>query len=184
MKSINDFFTGTLHSKAAHWMVAIVAATAYVTYLSTISLPVGAPDWVFPLLIIAPGLVTMALVPGAWRKWYRWVAIGFLTLSVYSELLVLIMTVGTAWGLYRSWFLERTFPIRKLFSAEIRKRKTAPKPKVVIDPKDRKFSDVGDILFEEHRTRKAAKSAKAATQAAKSATVKAAQTREKTPAGV
>jgi hypothetical protein len=182
MKSITDFFTGALHSKAAHWMAAIAAATAYVTYLSTVSLPAGAPDWVFPLLIIAPGLVTMALIPGAWRKWYRWVTVAFLTLSVYSELLVLVMTVGTAWALYRSWFLERTFPIRKLFSRDIRKRRSAT-PKIVIDPKNRKFSDATDILFAEHRANKAAKSGKAATQAAKTATVQAAKARAKASAG-
>lgn len=183
MKSINEFFTGALHSKAAHWMVAIVAATAYVSFLSTISLPAGTPEWVFPLLIIAPGLVTMALIPGAWRKWYRWVAIAFLTLAVYSELLVLVMAVGTAWALYRSWFPERSFPIKKLFSAGIRKwNRPATKAKAVIDPKDRKFSDASDILFADHRAKQTAKKA---AQAAKTATVRAAaETREKAPAGV
>lgn len=180
--SFTNFFSGALHSKAAHWMAAMIAATVHISVLFSATFPTGTVLWLFPLLVAAPGLLTMLLIPGAWRRWYRWAVVVFLAFSVYPELLAIVLTVGTAWALYRSWFAERDFPLNKLFTAGIRKRPAllaALKPAPV--DKDAKFSDVGEILFKDHRAKK---DAKAAAQAAKSATVKATKTAEKTPAGV
>lgn len=181
---ISNFFSGALHSKAAHWMAVMIAAALHVIVLFAVTFPAGTVLWMFPLLVAAPGLLTMILIPGAWRKWYRWAVIVSLAFSVYPELLALVLAVGTAWALYRSWFAERDFPLRKLFTAGLRKRPFAGglkklKPAGDTEPAaDPKFSDVTDILFKDHRASKAAKAAARATGTT------TAETPAKTPAGV
>jgi hypothetical protein len=181
--SFTRFFSGALHSKAAHWMAVMLASAVHVSVLFSVTFPVGTVLWLFPLLVGAPGLLTMILIPGAWRKWYRWAVVVFLAFSVYPELLAFVLTVGTAWALHRSWFVERDFPLKQLFSARVRKRPTLgglkalkPAPAAETDAKDAKFSDVGEILFKEHRAKKAAAGTKPAKTRSK--------TRSKTRAGV
>ncbi|HEX9228558.1 MAG TPA: hypothetical protein VF885_18295 [Arthrobacter sp.] len=182
--TFTNFFSGALHSKAAHWMAVMVAATLHISVLFAVTFPAGTVLWMFPLLVAAPGLLTMLLIPGAWRKWHRWAVVVFLAFSVYPELLAIVLTVGTAWALYRSWFAERNFPLKKIFTAEVRKRPAdgSPKPEksapAVKDAKDARFSDVTDILFKDHRAKK---DAKAATRDAKA---KGGAARPKAPAGV
>ena len=178
--TFSNFFSGALHSKAAHWMAVMIAAALHVVVLFAVTFPTGTVLWMFPLLVVAPGLLTMLLVPGAWRKWYRWAVVVFLAFSVYPELLAIVLTVGTAWALYRSWFVERDFPLNKLFTPGLRKRPSfgllqgKAAPVGASKAKDAKFSDVTDILFKDHR----------AKQAAKTAAAKASKTTAKAPAGV
>lgn len=69
--------------------------------------------WLFPLVTILPGLLSMTLLPGGWKRWYRWSAILGLTLNAVDPFIIIL--IGQTWALHRCWVIERTLPVKELF---------------------------------------------------------------------
>lgn len=63
--------------------------------------------WVYPLVILLPGLITMIMLPGAWRRWYRWAALSGLSLVVFPQVFPLVLAFAETWLLHQSWVTER-----------------------------------------------------------------------------
>lgn len=69
--------------------------------------------WLFPVVTVLPGLISMTLLPGGWKRWYRWAAILGLTLNAVDPFIIVL--IGETWALHRMWVTERTVPIKTLF---------------------------------------------------------------------
>lgn len=108
-------FTSLIRGTFAKWLVSGAVSALHVFVLYQVTFPSGTVIWLFPLFVSVPALTTMLLVPGSYKRWYRWAILLALCFSVYPELLPLVLTVGQGWAIYRSWFLERTVPLRSLF---------------------------------------------------------------------
>lgn len=154
---------------------AAVFSGIHVAAVFAATFPAATAIWLFPLFFLLPGLLTMILLPGAWRYWYRWLVLAFLCVTVVQDALALVLFTGQAWALYRSWFLERTVPLAKLFSP----RKGAKTP--VTTRTSGGPTTVAEALAAEKTgapvrkpgsAKAGAASRKAAVQAAKSATVR------------
>lgn len=154
---------------------AAVFSGIHVAVIFAATFPAATAVWLFPLFFLLPGLLTMILLPGAWRHWYRWLVLGALCLVVVQDALALVLFTGQAWALYRSWFVERSIPLGRLFSP--RRTPAAPAktgasgPATVAEAMAAEKADL--VPAPKKRTAKAgAASRKAAVQAAKSATVR------------
>lgn len=125
---------GTFSAKAALWLICAVVAGIHSWTLTVAPYQAQTIAWAFPLLTVAPGLISALLLPGEWRHWYRWAAVLMLTYSSYAEFITPIVFVGTAWALHRAWVTERELPLKSLFSLS-RARKTDPVPAAKDKPK-------------------------------------------------
>lgn len=104
-------------------------------------LPMDLIWWLVPLMIVFPGIVTMTLLPGGWKRWYRWAALLGLVLMVLESAAnnpFIVILFGETWMLHRGWITERTVPVKQLFrrgkaqetvSAPARKPKGSRRPK-------------------------------------------------------
>lgn len=116
--------TGSFGATALAWLACGAVAALHAWTLSTAPYQASSVMWVFPLLVLVPGLVSMLLLPGEIRHWYRWLTILGLTYSSYAEFITPIVFIGTLWALHRAWVLEREVPLKKLFTL---RRAKAPK---------------------------------------------------------
>ncbi|ACL42355.1 hypothetical protein Achl_4404 (plasmid) [Pseudarthrobacter chlorophenolicus A6] len=103
-------------------------------------LPLDIIWWAVPLLIVLPGIISMTLLPGGWKRWYRWAALLGLVLMVLesSSNPFVVILFGETWMLHRAWITERTIPVRNLFrrgKAQEPVSAPAPKPKGSRRPK-------------------------------------------------
>ncbi|MBW4096340.1 MAG: hypothetical protein HIU81_13740 [Acidobacteria bacterium] len=96
---------------AATWVYTIAINLIINSVLFSIHLPASGL-LLFPLLILSPGIITMILVPGAWRRWYRWLGLLGLMITSYSDYLQITALILTTWATHASWVSERTAPIR------------------------------------------------------------------------
>lgn len=103
---------------------SILAAAGHVWVLFNAPVSAATAIWVLPLLVIAPGLVTMILLHGG-RRWYRWAGILALTGTTDPEYLPYVLITVEAWALHRHWFVERDKPLRDLFTLRRKAPKTA-----------------------------------------------------------
>lgn len=95
--------------------VAYLHATAVVTALYLASVKpedVLVNQWLVLLVIVLPGLLTMALLRGGFRRWYRWAAIAGLVLTTYGDSLQAVLLVASTWALHRQWITETAGGIR------------------------------------------------------------------------
>ena len=101
--------------KPAGWagIAAVSAAHVFALWLVFVMLPESTSGWLFPLLLLLPGVVTMTLLPGGWKRWYRWAALFGLVLNSLEPFVVIL--IADVWILHRSWMVERTVPVRDLF---------------------------------------------------------------------
>lgn len=112
------------------WIVCAGVAWIHVLIMLRAVYPPEIVFWVVPLVLVAPGLLTMALLRG-WGRWYRWAAIAALALSTYADVLPAVMLVAQTWALHRQWVTERTIPMNMLFR---RKPRTALAPAAESQP--------------------------------------------------
>jgi cell division protein FtsW (lipid II flippase) len=119
---------GSFAAKTLAWLACGAIAGLHSWTLSAAPYQAATVMWVFPLLVLVPGLVSALLLPGELRHWYRWIAILGLTYSSYAEFIGPITFIGTLWALHQAWVIERTVPLRTLFT--LRRTKTSVK-----DPK-------------------------------------------------
>jgi cell division protein FtsW (lipid II flippase) len=118
---------GSTSATVLAWAACLVVAGVHSWTLSVAPYQAATVIWVFPLLVIVPGLVSMLVIPGEWKHWYRWLAIVALTYSSYAEFIAPIVFIGTAWSLHRTWVTERKAPLRSLLA--FRRTATAPEAK-------------------------------------------------------
>lgn len=116
----------------AQWGICLAVAALYVMVLFAAPFPQGSVVWLYPLALAAPGLITILVLPGAWRRWYRWATIVFLGMSVYPDSVALILGVGVTWALHRSWITERTTEWREVLL--FRGRKSTPQTELEPEP--------------------------------------------------
>lgn len=83
------------------------AGGAFATVALMVALQAHVPVWFLSVLLVAPGAVTAAFIPGAWRRWYRWAAIYGLTQITYPWATAPLVVVALTWALHRSWVVER-----------------------------------------------------------------------------
>lgn len=107
---------GSRAETALKWAVCTAVAALHSWSLTSAPYEASSIAWVFPLLVLAPGLMSMLLLPGEWRHWYRWLAILGLTYSSYAEFIPVTVFIGTLWALHRAWVIERSAPLRGIFS--------------------------------------------------------------------
>lgn len=100
--------------KALGWAAAAAVSIAHIQILFRIQMSEENFLWMFPLLLALPAIVSIILLPGEIRHWYRWAAILGLAFSVYLEVLPLVLAIGGTYALHRAWFIERTLPVRDL----------------------------------------------------------------------
>lgn len=125
MGRLKGFFASGRRSSIVWALASAAVSAAHVAVLFSVTFPVGSVVWLFPLLFVLPGLLTMVLLPGAWRRWYRWLVLVFLAFAVQQDLMATVLFFGHAWAIYRSWFTERTQPLSVLFRP---RRKPSPAP--------------------------------------------------------
>ena len=126
----------------ARWAAAAAFTIGHIitVALALNLLPMDIIWWLVPLLIVFPGIVTMTLLPGGWKRWYRWAALLGLVLMVLesSSNPFIVILIGETWMLHRAWITERTVPVKALFrrgqaqepaSAPGRKPKGSRRPK-------------------------------------------------------
>lgn len=96
----------------AGWAAALAVALGYSILLLRFPYDPVTLQWLFPLLLITPGLATMILLRGGFRRWYRWGAVAGLTLTTFPDSLQAILIIGTTWALHRQWVTEATGGIK------------------------------------------------------------------------
>lgn len=116
-------------SRAGAFIACLAGAWAHVLLLLTVQFPPGTVVWGLPLLLAAPGIITMALTH-SWKRWYRWAAILGLSFTTVPSVLAMVIVVAETWALHRSWVLERDKPLRELLAF-----KRAVKPEAPAAPK-------------------------------------------------
>lgn len=109
----------------AAWAAVILATYLHSLLLFNIEFTPDTVGWLFPLLLAAPGLLTMTLVPGGFRRWYRWAAIYTLFLTTYPEALPAVLLVGESWALHRHWVTEAVPGRRTIFQRSAAASETA-----------------------------------------------------------
>lgn len=107
-------------ARPARWGAAAVFTICHIVSIALALnlLPMDTIWWLVPLLIVFPGIVSMTLLPGGWKRWYRWVALLGLVMMVLESPTsnpFLVILVGETWMLHRAWVTERTVPVRDLF---------------------------------------------------------------------
>jgi hypothetical protein len=113
---------------AAAFLIVILAAFHAVTLFGA---PLTENHWFFLLIMLAPAVMTMALVPGQWRHPVRWLmvfAVVVITDPIYTALTLITVE---SWALIRSWILEDG---GKLFAARVRRIVTAARKSAASPP--------------------------------------------------
>lgn len=119
LEKIKSRFTRKALTGQALWAAAGAFTIVHIitVALALNLLPMDVIWWLVPLLIVFPGIVSMTLLPGGWKGWYRWAALLGLVLMVLesSSNPFVVILIGETWMLHRAWVTERTIPVRNLF---------------------------------------------------------------------
>lgn len=107
---------GTQAAKVLGWVVCVAVAALHAWTLGVAPYQTSTVIWVYPLLIAAPGLVSMLLLRGEWKNWYKWLTIVVLAHTSYAEFVPAIVFTGTVFSLHRAWVTERSIPLKTLLS--------------------------------------------------------------------
>ncbi|XKH58625.1 hypothetical protein LG293_16365 (plasmid) [Citricoccus nitrophenolicus] len=90
-----------LRAGVAYWagLIAVLhtGAALFAVY------PTSIIAWAYLLAVASVGILTVVLVPGQWRRWYRWAGLLALSMVVFPGWFFIVMTVGEGWALYRAW---------------------------------------------------------------------------------
>lgn len=115
-------FTRQALAGPAKWVAAAFSSFVHIFALASLILfgpfflSMDAMSWIFPLLVVLPGIITMTLLPGGWKRWYRWAALlGLAMMLTESSNPYIVILVGETWILHQSWVTERTVRIKDLF---------------------------------------------------------------------
>jgi len=92
-------------ARIAPWLLSVAAAAVTVGIMIVLS--EHGHFTATQLMLAVPGAISIAMVPGAWRKAYRWVAIAVLANLVYPATLSLFLVVAFAWAIHQTWATER-----------------------------------------------------------------------------
>lgn len=118
---------GSTTAAVLGWAACAAVAALHSWTLNAAPYQASTVIWVFPLLVIVPGIVSSLVLPGEWKHWYRWLAILGLTYSSYAEFIAPIVLIGTTWALHRAWITERSAPLRSLLTLRRAKASSTPK---------------------------------------------------------
>lgn len=102
-------------TRAGAFLFCLAGAWAHVIILLSVQFPPGTITWGLPLLLAAPGIITMAITR-SWKRWYRWAAVLGLSFTTVPAVLAMVIVVAETWALHRSWVIERQKPLRELLS--------------------------------------------------------------------
>jgi hypothetical protein len=136
---IKSRFTRQGLAGPARWAAAAAFTFAHIFALAALImfgpglLSMDLMSWIFPLAVVLPGIITMTLLPGGWKRWYRWAALLGLAMMLFENSNpYIVILFGETWILHRSWVTERTVPLKNLFRrGKAQEAATAPgrKPK-------------------------------------------------------
>lgn len=101
---------------ALGWIIAAAVSIAHIRIIFSVQMTEANFMWMYPLLIAAPGIISMILLPGEIRHWYRWAAIIGLSFSVYAEALPLVLAIGGTYALQQAWVTERTLSLKDIIT--------------------------------------------------------------------
>lgn len=111
--------------KAFGWVAAVAVAMAHVQGVFMAHFSEATFLWMYPLLLALPGLLSMILLPGQFKRWYRWAAILGLAFSVYADVLPAVLIIGETYALHRAWAVERTSSLKDVFTFNSRRKLAA-----------------------------------------------------------
>jgi hypothetical protein len=119
---IKSRFTRQGLAGPARWVAAAVVTFAHIFALASLILlgpgflSMDLMSWIFPLAVVFPGIISMTLLPGGWKRWYRWAALLGLAMMLFeASNPYIVILFGETWILHRSWVTERTVPVKDLF---------------------------------------------------------------------
>lgn len=119
LDKIKNRFSREALAGPARWVAAAAFTIVHIIAVALVLnlLPMDIIWWLVPLMIVFPGIVSMTLLPGGWKRWYRWVALLGLVLMVLesSSNPFVVILFGETWILHRIWVTERTAPVKDLF---------------------------------------------------------------------
>ncbi|MCC3292845.1 hypothetical protein [Arthrobacter sp. zg-Y1110] len=113
--------------KTFGWFVTAAISIAHIRLVFSAHLPEAHFMWMYPLLLAIPAIVSIILLPGEARHWYRWGAVIGLSFSVYADALPLVLVIGGTYALHRAWVTERTLSLKDIFTFN-RRPKSAEAP--------------------------------------------------------
>lgn len=120
--------------KAFGWIAAAAVAMAHVQGVFMAHFSEATFLWMYPLLLAVPGLLSMILLPGQFKRWYRWAAILGLSFSVYADVLPAVLIIGETYALHRAWAVERTSSFKDVFTFNSRRKPAAKAAQVQPKP--------------------------------------------------
>ncbi len=130
---IKSRFTRQALAGPAGWVAAAVFTFAHIFALASFImlgpnfLSMDLMSWIFPLLIVLPGIISMTLLPGGWKRWYRWAALlGLAMMLTENSNPYIVILFGETWILHRSWVTERKPRLKDLFDRDQRKGAVTP----------------------------------------------------------
>lgn len=123
---------------ALGWILAAAVSMAHVQLVFAARFNEATFIWMYPLLLAVPGLLSMILLPGQFKRWYRWAAILGLAFSVYAEVLPLVLIIGQTYALHRAWAVERTSALKDLFTLSSRRKPVAGSAEAQTDSRSSK----------------------------------------------
>ncbi len=106
-KSLRDRVRAFNWKTPAFWTAAALAAYLHALALNFVPYTAETISWLFPLVLIVPGLLTMILLKNGFRRWYRWAAVCLLFTTTFPDSATAVLVVGEAWALHRQWVTER-----------------------------------------------------------------------------
>ncbi|GAA4033760.1 hypothetical protein GCM10023063_16980 [Arthrobacter methylotrophus] len=125
---IKNRFTRQALASPVRWVAAAAFTFAHIFALASLILlgpgflSMDIMSWVFPLAVVLPGIITMTLLPGGWKRWYRWAALLGLAMMLFENSNpYIVILFGETWILHRSWVTERTIGLKHLFNSKQRK---------------------------------------------------------------
>lgn len=91
----------------ARWAAAGLAAYLHALLLNIVPYTPDTISWLFPLLLVAPGVIVMVALRNGFRRWYRWAAVCLLFTTTFPDSATAVLVIGEAWALHRQFVTER-----------------------------------------------------------------------------
>lgn len=111
--------------KVLGWAAAAAVSMAHVQIVFGTHFSEATFIWMYPLLLAVPGILSMILLPGQFKRWYRWGAVLGLSFSVYADVLPAVLVIGETYVLHRAWVVERTSTFKDVFTFNSRRKLSA-----------------------------------------------------------